>query len=41
VKRNLQLKEDPTPQRDATLNLLQSQFTLFTRLRGYDIYRRP
>ena len=41
VKRNLQLKEDPTPERDATLNLLQSQFTLVTRLRGYDIYRRP
>jgi hypothetical protein len=41
VKRNLQLEEDPTPQRDATLELLQSQFSLVTRLRGYDIYRRP
>jgi len=41
VKRNLQLKEDPTPGRDATLHLLQSQFTLAARLRGYDIYRRP
>ncbi len=40
VKRNLQLTEDPTPQRDATRNALMSGFTQVTRLHGYDVYRR-
>jgi hypothetical protein len=40
VKRELQIKEDPTPQREATLKLLMSDFTLVARLHGYDVYRR-
>jgi hypothetical protein len=41
VKRELQIKEDPTPQREATLQALQSAFILQSRLQGYDVYRRP
>jgi len=41
VKRNLQLKEDPTPQREAALNALQQVFQLCQKLRGYDVYCRP
>ncbi len=41
VKRKLQMKVNPMPYRDATLKLLQGQFKLRTRLRAYDIYRRP
>jgi hypothetical protein len=41
LKRNLQTKEDPTPQREEILDLLQQQFTPVARLRGYDVYRRP
>jgi hypothetical protein len=41
VKRELQIKEDPMPQRDAALHLLLSDFTLAARLHGYDVYRRP
>jgi|CZKZ01.1.fsa_nt_gi hypothetical protein len=40
VKHELQIKEDPTPQREATLKLLLQDFTLSTRLHGYDVYRR-
>jgi hypothetical protein len=40
VKRDLQTKEDPTPQREATLNLLMSEFKPVARLRGYDVYKR-
>jgi hypothetical protein len=40
VKRNLQIKEDPTPQREATLTLLMNEFRLVSRLRGYDVYQR-
>ena len=40
VKRDLQTKEDPTPDRAATMNLLMPEFTLVARLRGYDVYRR-
>jgi hypothetical protein len=40
VKRDLQTKEDPTPDRAATMNLLMPEFTLAARLRGYDVYRR-
>jgi hypothetical protein len=39
VKRELQMKEDPTPQREATLKALMSEFTLSARLHGYDVYR--
>jgi hypothetical protein len=41
VKRNLQIKEDPTPERAATLDALMAEFTLTEQLRGYDIYLRP
>ena len=41
VKRELQIKEDPTPQREVTLLALQREFTLQVRLKGYDVYRRP
>ena len=40
VKRDLQTKEDPTPDRAATMNLLMPEFTLVAHLRGYDVYRR-
>jgi hypothetical protein len=41
MKRELQIKEDPTPQREVTLLALQREFTLQVRLNGYDVYRRP
>ena len=40
VKRDVQTKEDPTPQREALLNELMKEFTLSARLQGYDVYRR-
>jgi hypothetical protein len=40
VKRELQIKDDPTPQREATLKALMSEFTLSAHLHGYDVYRR-
>jgi hypothetical protein len=40
LKRSLQLNADPMPQRDATLQLLAQQFTLYRRLDNYDVYRR-
>ena len=40
VKRDLQLNEDPTPQRAATLKLLLEEFAPAAHLRGYDVYRR-
>ncbi|MGC1460942.1 MAG: hypothetical protein WA802_01995, partial [Terracidiphilus sp.] len=40
VKKNVQTKEDPTPQRDAMMNLLMGEFTPAARLHGYDVYRR-
>ena len=40
VKRRLQIKDDPTPQREATLKALLQDFTLSERLHGYDVYRR-
>ncbi len=40
VKRDLQTKEDPTPNRAAIMDLLMQQFTLAAHLRGYDVYRR-
>jgi hypothetical protein len=41
VKRHLQMKEDPTPDREATFSLLQREFTIYRRLSNYDVYRRP
>lgn len=38
VKRNLQLTANPMPQREATLNLLMTRFTLAAHLHAYDIY---
>ena len=40
VKRNLQIKEDATPNRAATMQLLMREFTPVAHLRGYDIYKR-
>ncbi len=40
VKRDLQIKEDPTPEREATLKALLMEFKPAARLRGYDVYRR-
>jgi len=40
VKRDLQIKTDPTPNRAATLQALMGEFTLAAHLRGYDVYRR-
>jgi hypothetical protein len=41
VKRDLQLKEDPTPQREATIKALLRVFVPYRKLAGYDVYRRP
>jgi hypothetical protein len=41
VKRNLQIKEDVTPQREATLHVLQQIFLPYRKLAAYDVYRRP
>jgi hypothetical protein len=41
VKRNLQIKEDVTPQRDETLKALQQVFLPYRELASYDVYRRP
>jgi hypothetical protein len=41
VKRNLQIKEDVTPQREATLEALQQVFLPYRKLGGYDVYHRP
>jgi hypothetical protein len=40
VKRDLQMNEDPTPNRAALTQALMSEFTLAAQLRGYDVYRR-
>jgi hypothetical protein len=40
VKRNLQIKEDPTPNREAIMDALMGEFTLAAHLRGYDVYLR-
>jgi hypothetical protein len=41
VKRNLQIKEDVTPQREALMNALLQVFHPYCKLRAYDVYRRP
>lgn len=40
VKRNLQLKDNPMPQREEAMRILTGEFTLVQRLAGYDIYKR-
>jgi hypothetical protein len=40
VKRDLQIKDDPTPDRAATMELLMEEFTPAAHLHGYDVYRR-
>ena len=40
VKRDLQLREDPTPQRDAALRELQQVFAPYRKLGSYDVYLR-
>ena len=41
VKRTMQMKEDPTPQREASLQALQKLFLPYRKLGSYDVYRRP
>jgi len=41
VKRDLQIKVDPTPQGDAVRRALLADFAFCARLQGYDVYRRP
>jgi len=41
VKRDLQTKEDPTPEREALMKALLAEFRPYARLNGYDVYRRP
>jgi hypothetical protein len=39
VKRDLQLKEDPTPQREEALKALRQVFVPYRTLAGYEVYR--
>ena len=39
VKRDLQLTENPLPEREKTMQLIEQDYQLFQRLAGYDIYR--
>jgi hypothetical protein len=41
VKTRLQSTEDPLPERDQTMALIQKEFRFYRRLEGYDVYRRP
>jgi hypothetical protein len=40
VKRVQQIKADPLPGREQTLQLIEREFGLYRRLNGYDVYRR-
>ena len=40
VKHDLQIKEDPTPQRESVLRALFEDFTPSAQLRSYDVYHR-
>jgi hypothetical protein len=40
VKRDLQTKEDPTPEREALMKALLADFRPYARLTAYDVYRR-
>lgn len=39
VKRALQIRENPMPDREETMRLIAQQYTLYRALSGYDIYR--
>lgn len=39
VKRALQIRENPMPDRDETMRRITQDFELYSRLAGYDIYR--
>ena len=41
IKHTMQMKEDPTPQRAASLEALQKLFQPYRKLGSYDVYRRP
>jgi hypothetical protein len=41
VKREMQMKENPTPQHEAVLKALQQVFLPYRRLGSYGVYRRP
>jgi len=41
VKRELQIKEDPTPQREVTMQALLRDFKPYRQLQSYDVYLRP
>jgi hypothetical protein len=41
IKHDLQIKEDATPNRAVTLDLLAREFFPVAHLRGFDVYRRP
>jgi hypothetical protein len=40
VKTRLQSTEDPLPEREKTMKLVNEEFALERRLAGYDVYRR-
>lgn len=40
VKTRLQSNENPLPERERTLALIKNEFQLYTRLMGYEVYRR-
>ena len=40
VKRALQVDDNPMPEREATMDMVRSEFVLYSRLGGYDVYRR-
>ena len=40
VKRDVQTKEDPTPQREELMRALMAEFRISAQLSGYDVYRR-
>ena len=40
VKRALQINENALPESDQTMRLVQQDFALYARLRGYEVYRR-
>jgi hypothetical protein len=41
VKRALQINENPMPESEQMLHLIQKEFVPYRGLRGYDVYRRP
>ena len=41
VKTRLQSNENPLPERERTMELIQNEFREFRKLEGYEVYRRP